>query len=477
MGLFKPSQAALDKRQQKRNKALLRAYMEQRSLGKIATLLEEGASPETTTASGIPLLAHIALSTRMSVFQAGVADLLLAQNVDINRMDQQGNTALMRAARAGNKNILTTLLQRGADLHLAAADGATAFSLAIEKSDWAACRLLESHQALGAMADDKKDAALLHMVDHAAPSDIVHAMIRAGANVHVTNPATGDTLLHKMALEGQRGVEFALQLKAAPIDARNHHGKTPLLCVLENGGERVALHLIQQGADVALADNDGVTPLHVTARKGMIPMTKTLLSNMLHAGKLDPAVVTQALREAANAGHARIVEILKDAGGDLDMTFGENARSLLMEAVFRDDKPMFETLLKLGARTDVTDATGLTVHDHIAMRRRDDRVYAGLMEAKQPAKTPLESAYRMMDAQTVEIARGSLSSIFNFSTQQLIYRDAATGAMTAQNFADVARQEAIEEAAAALTSLGGTPAPYHGGGMGAKKALVARPSH
>jgi hypothetical protein len=55
---------------------------------------------------------------------------------------------------------------------------------------------------------------------------------------------------------------------------------------------------------------------------------------------------------------------------------------------------------------------------------------------------------------------GWFSMVFNFFTQQVIYRDNDRSALFVQNFADIQRQEAVTEAYHKLIELGGHPPQY-----------------
>jgi len=67
---------------------------------------------------------------------AGNADtvrtLLVSPNVDVNGVDDQGNTALILAARFGHNDVVTALLLAKADVKVKNKDGKTALMLAAE---------------------------------------------------------------------------------------------------------------------------------------------------------------------------------------------------------------------------------------------------------------------------------------------------------------------------------------------------------
>ena len=61
-----------------------------------------------------------------------VRSLLASPNVDVNGFDDQGNTALMQAARFGHDEVVTALLIAKADAKIKNNEGKTALMLAAE---------------------------------------------------------------------------------------------------------------------------------------------------------------------------------------------------------------------------------------------------------------------------------------------------------------------------------------------------------
>ncbi|KAG9348548.1 hypothetical protein JZ751_002284 [Albula glossodonta] len=66
--------------------------------------------------------------------------------------------------------------------------------------------------------------------------------------------------------------------KVCQIDAREHHGKTPLLVAVTANQPHIAYDLIRLGADVNAVDNQGQTALHMAAKYGYPEVIQVLLS-------------------------------------------------------------------------------------------------------------------------------------------------------------------------------------------------------
>jgi len=78
--------------------------------------------------------------------RAGNADtvraLLASPNVDVNAVDERGNTALIEAARFGHDDVVTALLIAKADVKVKNNEGKTALMLAAENGHDESVRIL-----------------------------------------------------------------------------------------------------------------------------------------------------------------------------------------------------------------------------------------------------------------------------------------------------------------------------------------------
>ncbi|XP_061072852.1 NF-kappa-B inhibitor zeta-like isoform X2 [Conger conger] len=94
----------------------------------------------------------------------------------------------------------------------------------------------------------------------------------------------GDTILHIYAAKEMRAhvcaaAERLRRLhRVCRIDAKEHHGKTPLLVAVTTNQPDIASDLIRLGADVNAADNQGQTALHMAAKYGYPEVIQVLVS-------------------------------------------------------------------------------------------------------------------------------------------------------------------------------------------------------
>ncbi|HSO02037.1 MAG TPA: ankyrin repeat domain-containing protein [Gaiellaceae bacterium] len=178
---------------------------------------------------------------------------------------------LHAAATAGDLVALEALITAGARLDARDGDGRTAVMAATAARQAAAVRVLLDAGADVDIRDDRLDNPFLYAGAEGL-LDILRLANEAGADPAITNRFGGIALIPAAERGHVEVVRYLLAESDVDVDHVNKLGWTALLeaIILSDGGpahrEIVAL-LIEHGADVDLADRDGVTPLaHARAR-------------------------------------------------------------------------------------------------------------------------------------------------------------------------------------------------------------------
>jgi len=178
---------------------------------------------------------------------------------------------LHKAAAAGDAATIKSLLAKGADIEARDASGATALLVATHANKVDAARALIEAGADVNAKDGIEDSPYLY-AGARGHLDILKMTLAHGADLKSINRYGGTSLIPASERGHVETVDTLIKAGVA-VDHVNRLGWTALLeaVILGNGGERhqkiVAL-LIEAGADVNLADNDGVTPLQHARGRG-----------------------------------------------------------------------------------------------------------------------------------------------------------------------------------------------------------------
>ena len=246
---------------------------------------------------------------------------LLAEGVDVNAVQGDGNTALhwaayrrnaelvrlltdagadtaaktrigdmtplFMAAKVGDAEIMGLLLQAGADANIANTNGTTPLMLAAGSGKTAAVHLLLDHgadvnardvtngqTAVMFAAALNRGEAIKMLADHGADLGVLTKVshVQKGRRARVddeldeaTVEMGGNTALHFAAREGAFDAVRALVAAGADVDQVSGNDNTPPITqALITGNLDIAMFLLESGAGPNIVNADGVAPLYAT---------------------------------------------------------------------------------------------------------------------------------------------------------------------------------------------------------------------
>lgn len=226
---------------------------------------------------------------------AEIGKLLAASPELVHERDSSGFTALHHAAAQGHLDVVVLLLNKGADLNAAPENGIEAGKTP-----------LVSAISLGR-------------------TNVAVALIGRGADLtgryrHVVYGG-GLTLLHAAALAQDAKVMKLLLDKGVDPNLVDSSGRTPLLLLLRAGRGRLndrisrplAALLINGKADVNLADDQGVAPLHAAVQLDFFDTALLLVQSGAEVNATTKDMNTP-LKIAMKLGNAKMIKMLKDNG-------------------------------------------------------------------------------------------------------------------------------------------------------------------
>ena len=187
---------------------------------------------------------------------------------------------LTKAAARGDTASIRELLAAGADVNEPDADGRTPVMVATRGNNVDAVRVLIEAGADVDIRDNRLDNPFLYAGAEGL-LDILRLTIEAGADPALTNRFGGTALIPASERGHVEVVRELLTNSDVDVDHVNNLGWTALLeaIVLGNGDVRhqqVVQLLVDHGADITIADKDGVTPLQHARSRGFIEIERIL---------------------------------------------------------------------------------------------------------------------------------------------------------------------------------------------------------
>ena len=155
-----------------------------------------------------------------------IARLLIEKDAYVNAKDNEGNTALHKAAESDSKDTAKLLIDKGAKIDARNDAGETPLHRAAIRDSFETARLL----------------------------------IEKGADVNARDNKLCATPLHNAAQKNSEKIALLLIARGADINAKWGEGVTPLHCAAVADSRKCVKLLIAKGADANAMGKDGLTP-------------------------------------------------------------------------------------------------------------------------------------------------------------------------------------------------------------------------
>lgn len=205
-----------------------------------------------------PVAAQIAPSEfELASYDGIFADLLkpdtgplqqaLAEGTDVNRIDGYQRTALHVAAYLGNHDAMRLLIAAGADANALERDFYDIVTIAAVANDLPTLRLALELGCRPTNITSRYEGTALIAAAHLGHVEVVQTLIEAGAPLNHVNNLAWTALVEAIVL-GDGGARHTATLKA----------------------------LVEAGANVNLADGQGLSPLRLAEDRGYTEMARLL---------------------------------------------------------------------------------------------------------------------------------------------------------------------------------------------------------
>ena len=307
-----------------------------------------------------------------------VSTLLTKVGIEVNKTDNDGNTALIMAFTNGHTPIVTALIAGGADVNVTDKKGQTALLWASARGDTTAVTAVLAADGVDVNKPDADGNAAMIVAFTNGRTPNVTALIAAGADVNIANKAGKTILLLASAAGNTTAVAAVLAADDVDVNKPDADGNTALILAFTNGHTPNVTALIAAGADVNIANKAGKTILLLASAAGNTTSVAAVLGAdgvdvhkpdadgntalILALNNGNPAIVSalaaagadvnvvnkegkSALKWAVAEGHGDVVTALVAASADVNVEYPADGSTTLMDACSKGDRGVVEMLL------------------------------------------------------------------------------------------------------------------------------------
>jgi ankyrin repeat protein len=300
---------------------------------------------------------------------SNIVTILLDKGANLMIGDADSSQPIHFAALKGHTNIVELLISKGAGIDAKDNNGVTPLSFALSYRFPNTALWLIENGANVSIANNR-DVTPLHYAVIRGYSEIVDRILKRGVQVDAADEEK-ETALHYAAQAGEIEIAGLLIDHGANLEIRNAYGRTPLLLTArESGNTEMARFLVSQGANVNAMDNSGDTPLTLTAWRGFKSMVNFLLDSGAKLPQTERKLCLLAVC-AADRGLTRLFQNLVDAGVNISFE-SVTGGSLLHQAAGGGSEEIIKILHKNELDVNGRDRYGRTPLHYAAEKGREE---------------------------------------------------------------------------------------------------------
>ena len=238
---------------------------------------------------------------------------------DVLISDNEGYTALHHSLKTGSYELMKYFVDMGTDIYLKTKTGLNCLHIAALSGHLSLCEaLIEIHRLDVSFVDNDGCTALHHSARNGI-YDLINYFVSMGADINLKTKA-GLNCLHMAALLGHLNLSKVLvDNHKFDLHIADDEGCTALHHSIRSGSYELVTYFAEKGADIHLKTKYGRNCLHLGAVYGSLSLCKKLINNHkfdLHIADDDGCT---ALHHSARNGSYDLINYFVSMGADINL--------------------------------------------------------------------------------------------------------------------------------------------------------------
>ncbi|CAN2103767.1 ankyrin repeat domain-containing protein [Wolbachia pipientis] len=329
------------------NNELSNAVVEN-NIDKVKESIRRGADVNTKVKNGRTPLHYAAQEGKLDV----VKYLVEEKHADVNANDNDGFIPLHYAAAHGNLRLVKYMVEKGADFNAKCNRLRTPLHLAAMYGYIEVVKYLKERGAAFNLKGHYGQSPL-HSATINGKLEVVKYLVKEGASID-DKDQVGRTPLDYATKKGYKNIVEFLKQKQSRLDLSSEFQNA-----INEGNLDVAESLVDEGADVNVANGSGQTILHFAAGSDDLELVKRLLDKGASVNSTDAVMESPLHYAVAEGGNLEIVKLLVDKGANVN---AKNifSRTPLHLATIVNRLNLVQHLVERGADFNLSDRYGDT---------------------------------------------------------------------------------------------------------------------
>ena len=279
----------------------------------VAYFADKGTDVYLKTKNGRNCLHIAAENGYLDLFKT----LIDKYDFNVHTADYDGCTSLHHSAISGNYKLVTYFAEKGIDFYLKTNNEKNCLHIAAANGHFNLCKMLIEKCKFVVDIADNDGCIALHHSARSGSYELVTYFVHMGSNIHLKTK-TGLNCLHIAAENGHLNLcKMIISNHNFDVNIADNDGYTALHHSARSGSYELITYFVHMGADIYLKTKYGNNCLHIAAFSGYLNLCKTLIDN----DKFDVLIADNegyaALHHSVRTGSYELMKYFVDMDTDI----------------------------------------------------------------------------------------------------------------------------------------------------------------